>query len=336
MLLRGNLLPVNLLMEEEKAGKKLENILDFINTLTPQNFFDDLVVNTNKTQKLGYAGDKFHVFVFKDSKKDHEASNDSLRFLKASSSPRDWETKQDFMINYTNTSMEREGIEIGAKLPEVFGIESVVLFSYWQISRHHYTYFSGTGTVTDEKAHLKGGLLQYDSTLNAFRKEPYSGYGYAVNLDLSKELKPGLEIFLHGYPLVTKQVLQNTGVLMGILDSEREYFDEDDYLNYKPLIKGRYEYDKVTLPSTADFKYGIKYDLNEKLLLKIKLDKYIRPEIALTARHNNLQITGGYLYPSLHTIAISVKNISVGGHFSTRKRIGLTSLGFNLSGFIQF
>ena len=87
--------------------------------------------------------------------------------------------------------MEREGIEIGAKLPEVFGIESVVLFSYWQISRHHYTYFSGTGTVTDEKAHLKGGLLQYDRTLNAFRKEPYSGYGYAVNLDLSKELKPG-------------------------------------------------------------------------------------------------------------------------------------------------
>lgn len=334
LLMQGNLLPVCEVLEQ--SNMKIQRSNDWLSLITstpiPQELRGHVSLNLSYARAQGYQGDKVSFGLFEEDESEYFVSTGLLKFLHAQKEP---QFKQR-NVSYETMSIGRNGIEIEVNSPAFLGASGRISLRYWTITHFQHTQFSGQVTIVDHETHLKGALSHWDHSLEAFRKVPYSGHGLAVSFDVYKELIPGTVVFVREFPLYARDILYNAGILKGTLESDRKYVDPEDFLNYGALIKGRYEYRNLRLPVTINFVYGIRHNISENIQVQLSANRSFRPELQISIRDRDWQITTRYRYPSLYYLEIGKNNISAGLYLGGTTRTGLTSVGLTLNGRLRF
>lgn len=334
VLAQGNLLPLpDLLKQGLLVQSKEDNwFLSITSIPTPQNLQDDVSLSVTSATSQRYDGDPFSFRLFQEDEKEYVVSSGLLHFLhtKEDAEPR------EFATSYQTTSIKRHGVEIGFKTPLFLGLRGDIALRYWEITNYNHTWFDGRGTVLGEQTNLTGTLAHWSHSLEAFRKEPYSGHGLALLAGLQKELSSNTTLFIQDISLFTKAVLYNVGVLQGVLESDREYLDLDDFLNYGALIKGRYEYQNLGLPVRDQSVFGIEHRIGDRARIQLSADRELRPRLQISLAVKDWEMTARYLYPSLYYVEAAHSMFSVGAYLGGTMETGLTSLGLDVRGCFRF
>ncbi|NMB34522.1 MAG: hypothetical protein GX992_09920 [Clostridium sp.] len=333
MQVRGNLLPIKLLNKKHKGKiSRSLDILEFITTSLPGGFSKDLNLETSSINKKGFQGEKFHVFAFEEHTQTIKASNDLLKFLNAS--PNSGPGKYSGF--YQTSVIDRSGIEFGMDLPDLLDIQSALTLRYWEINRYQRMLFIGEGTTDGDYNNLTGTLSNWDQYLNAFREDPFYGHGVSLSLSFSKAISDNTILFVEDMPLFSKDLLYNIGVLTGFLETNQEYIDSDGYLNYAPLISGRYKYGNVAFPAGNNLTFGAEHRLNANTKVQLSSNGSFQPTLQVKHSLRKFKLQESYTYPSLYYFEVGHGNVSAGVYLGKAKDVGLTSVGVKLEGGFEF
>lgn len=331
VLAEGNHLPVFQLLEQ--GNKEIQRSNDWLSLITsvPSPHKGHAFLKLAYEQSQNYYGDNVFLSLFEEEHSRYFASASLLQLFHEQEKP--FQSKD---AAYETLSVRREGARISTAIPTFLGINGRVSLGFWRITHFRQTQFSGQAALIDGTACLEGTLEHWDSNLEAFRKEPYHGYGLALSLNLSKELVPGTEVFVEGFPLYAWDFLYNAGVLIGELKSDRQYMDPKEFINYGALVKGRYEYKDLKVPMDVNSVFGIRQNIGDSMRVQLSVTQNLRPELQVSLWNKDWQIIASCLYPALYYLEIAKNNISAGAYFGSTAQTGLTSLGLTLSGQVRF
>ena len=334
VLVQGNLLPIREVLKQ--SSLPYQTTKDWLSLImaTPilNESRDDASLSLSYGKTQGYQGETISVSIFEEEQRRYTVAQHILKLL----NPQEGQQFEEHPVSYQTASVRRNGFELGVRIPPLLRVNTTISFRYWEVMHYQKTLFSGDVVTRNDETHLSGTLYRLDDSLKAFRKQPYLGHGLGVYLDLYYELFPGTTLFVNAFPLYAKDILQNVGVMEGVVNSDRKYLDTDSFINYGATIKGRYYYEDLKLPATDNSVYGIQHHIGERVQVQLSTNRIFGPELQLKFVTRDWQISCGYLYPSLHSLEITRSNIALGLYLGGTPRAGLTSFGVSISGGLPF
>lgn len=341
MLLTGNHLPVFKVGQIASPSKtKIEDWLALISEIDStlireSGVYMDLIHDNQQ----GYKDKKWSLVLFERRISNYFASEGTVRFIHGldPSLVKNPNSQGEYIVSYQNENIHREGIKFTYSTELLWGIQNDLALEYWDVTEYSSTTFDGIAFMTDKGEQLQGQMSHRSSGFDVFRQQPYYGNGFALSTDFKKVFRSGTAVYLRNITLFWHEFLHNVGLQIGLVETNREYYDDDNYLNHGPLIKGRYGYRELKLPTCTSYVWGINQQINDNLELTIEVTNDLTPSFIgrFTVKDNT--VTYGLLNGSLHYIELMQKGISLAIYLGGRQLLtNPSSFGINIAGRLLF